>query len=154
MKDHASYGQITIGSLAKQTGFNVSAIRYYEEVGLIPPAARRPSGHRVYGTQAQETLSLIRRCRAFGFSIEETRALVSLESSRDKDCIEARDIAQLHLDSVRAKLTELHALENSLAKFVCACTEQCAGGPAPDCTIFKDMDLRDATPPAARGCCA
>ena len=146
MNNHAA--QLTIGVLAERTGLNVSAIRYYEEVGLIPPALRRPSGHRVYGAEAQELLTLIRHCRDFGFSVENTKALVSLTSQDDKDCVEAREIAQVHLDAVRTKLAELRALESSLSKFVTACTDQCAGGPAPKCTILKDLSLGDPAPSA------
>lgn len=146
-------GQLTIGSLAQRTGFNVSAIRYYEEVGLIPPAVRRPSGHRVYSPDVQEVLTLVKRCRDFGFSIEETRALVSLSTSSDRDCVEAREIAQVHLDTVRAKLAELQNLERSLSKFVNACTDQCVGGPAPKCTILKDLSLEDSNRASPSRCC-
>ncbi|MES2925342.1 MAG: helix-turn-helix domain-containing protein [Pseudomonadota bacterium] len=135
--------QLTIGALAERTGLNVSAIRYYEEVGLIPEAVRRPSGHRVYGADAQELLTLIRHCRDFGFSVDDTKTLVSLASSADRDCVEAREVAQVHLDSVRAKLAELQALERSLSKFVTACTEECVGGPAPKCNILQDLSLSD-----------
>lgn len=144
---------MNIGLLAQRTGFAVSAIRYYEEVGLIPPAVRRPSGHRVYSVEAQEMLTLIRHCRDFGFSIEETRALVSLSSSHDRDCVEAREIAQLHLDTVRVKLVELQNLERSLSKFVQACTDQCVGGPAPKCTILNDLSLDDSKLAAPARCC-
>lgn len=147
-------GQLTIGSLAQRTGFNVSAIRYYEEVGLIPPAARRASGHRVYSPKVQAVLTLVKHCRDFGFSIEETRALVSLSTSNDRDCVEAREIAEVHLDTVRAKLDELQNLERSLSEFLRACTNQCVGGPAPKCTILKGLSLEDsklATPPSCCG---
>ena len=145
--------QLSIGALAQRTGFNVSALRYYEEVGLIPPAMRRPSGHRVYGENVQQVLTLIRHCRDFGFSIEETRALVSLSTSEESDCVQARDIAQLHLDAVRTKLTELQNLERSLATFVRACSDNCVGGPAPKCTILTDLSLHDSPPARATGCC-
>lgn len=140
--------------LAKRTGFNVSALRYYEEVGLIPSATRRPSGHRVFDEKVQEVLTLIRHCRNFGFSIDETRALVSLSTSEESDCVEARDIAQLHLDTVRSKLKELQNLERSLASFVRACSDQCVGGPAPKCCILTDLTVRDACPAVPTGCCA
>lgn len=144
---------LSIGVLAARTGFNVSALRYYEEVGLIPPATRRPSGHRVYDEKVQEVLRLVRHCRDFGFSIEQTRALVSLSTSEESDCVEARDIAQRHLDTVRAKLGELQNLERSLAKFVQACSDQCVGGPAPRCTILTDLDPRESHLPETDGCC-
>jgi MerR family copper efflux transcriptional regulator len=146
-------GQLTIGSLAQRTGFNVSAIRYYEQVGLIPPALRRPRGHRVYSPDVQEVLTLVKHCRDFGFSIEETRALVSLSTSSDRDCVEAREIAQVHLDAVRQKLAELQNLERSLSKFVTACTDQCVGGPAPKCTILKDLSLEDPKLATPSRCC-
>jgi DNA-binding transcriptional MerR regulator len=146
-------GHCTIGSLAQRTGLNVSAIRYYEEVGLLPPALRRPSGHRVYPPEAQDLLTFIRRCRDFGFSIEDTRSLVSLSSRQDRDCVEARDIAQVQLDAVRWKVGELKTLERSLAAFVTACTDQCAGGPAPQCTIFQDLRRDESRPAKPRACC-
>ena len=146
-------GQIGIGAMAQRTGFNVSALRYYEEVGLIPPATRRPSGHRVYDQKVQEVLTLIRHCRDFGFSIEETRALVSLSTSDEKDCVEARDIAQVHLSAVQAKLKQLQELERSLAKFVQACSADCIGGPAPKCTILKDLSLGASVQAEPRSCC-
>ena len=146
-------GQLSIGALAQRTGFNVYALRYYEEVGLIPPAMRRPSGHRVYDEKVQEVLTLIRQCRDFGFSIEETRALVALSTSDESDCAEARDIAQVHLDAVRTKLNELQNLERSLAKFVKACSDECIGGPAPQCTTLKDLSLSASASAQPRGCC-
>lgn len=148
-----SDGQLSIGVLAQRTGFNVSALRYYEEIGLIPPATRRPSGHRAYDEKVQEVLTLIRHCRDFGFSIEETRALVSLSTSDERDCVEARDIAQRHLSAVQAKLEELRNLERSLVKFVQACSDDCIGGPAPKCTILTDLSLGVTGPAKPKGCC-
>lgn len=154
MNHTAPDGQMTIGVLAERTGLAVSAIRYYEEVGLIPPAARRPSGHRVYGKDVEDVLTLIRHCRDFGFSIEDTKALVSLSTAQEKDCVDARAIAQVHLSAIRAKLVELHALESSLSRFVTACSEQCAGGPAPECTILQDLRIGTAGPGPSSGCCS
>jgi DNA-binding transcriptional MerR regulator len=136
--------QWTIGTLAQRVGLNVSAIRYYEEVGLIPPALRKPSGHRVYSEQAHATLTLIRRCRDMGFSVEETRKLVALSTSQGSDCVQARAIAQVHLDAVRLKLQELQVLERNLGQFITACTAQCLGGPAPQCVILEDLALDDS----------
>jgi DNA-binding transcriptional MerR regulator len=156
MNNLSPQGPLAIGALASRTGMSVSAIRYYEEVGLIPPATRRPSGHRVYKAQVQSVLTLIRNCRNFGFSVDETRSLVSLSSSQERDCVEARDIAHTHLTAVRAKLAELVNLERSLASFVQTCNNQCAGGPAPQCNILQDLSLKDAKPAvaSASGCCA
>lgn len=145
---------VTIGTLAKRVGFAVSALRYYEEVGLIPPALRRESGHRVYPESVLDVLVLIRHCRDLGFSIDETRELVALSTDAERDCVEARAIAQVHLTAVRTKMAELRRLDQSLSRYVRACSEGCAGGPAPNCNILTD--LRQSVPgdTDAPGCCS
>src|SRR5437763_2801310 len=112
---------LPIGTLAQRTGCNVPTIRYYEEIGLLPPAARKVSGHRVYSDADLRRLLFIRRCRDFGFPIEQVRALVALTDEGSKNCMDARDLAQAHLDVVREKLREMQALERSLAQFVTNC---------------------------------
>ncbi len=130
---------MAIGHLAERSGVNIPTIRYYEEIGLIPPAQRRPSGHRVYGTGELELLSFIRSCRDFGFSIDEVRALMSLTRPAGRDVDQARMVAQQHLDTVRSKLVELRLLERSLSSFVASCSTASAGGPPPECTLLKDL---------------
>lgn len=130
---------LTIGKLAKAAGVSTPTIRYYEEIGLLPVADRSNSGQRVYGTADLERLTFIRRCRDFGFGIEQVRLLAGLSISADKDCREVGDIAQGHLGEVRAKLAELKALERNLQRFVSQCDAVCCGGPGRDCVVFKDI---------------
>jgi DNA-binding transcriptional MerR regulator len=84
-------------------------------------------------------LSFGRRCRDFGFSIPQIREFVALVGSPERDCVAARDLTQLHLDAVRAKLRELRGLERDLEAFVADCDTQCAGGPARACVILEDL---------------
>lgn len=130
---------LRIGGLAKRTGANAPTIRYYEEIGLLPPADRRDGGQRCFGEEDVKRLTFIRRCREFGFSIEEIRTLTALMTDTDRSCTEARDIAQRHLEAVRDKLVELKALERSIAGFVQTCDVSCCGGPGPDCSILEDL---------------
>ena len=130
---------MTIGVLATQTDCSVPTIRYYEDVGLLPKAARRDGGHRIYGENDLRRLTFIRRCRDFGFTIDQVRAMVDLTGSPGRDCTAARDLVSTHLSEVRRKLKELRALERSLKNFVDACNTQCAGGPAGECVILEDL---------------
>ncbi|RWX11888.1 MerR family transcriptional regulator [Rhizobium hidalgonense] len=136
----------TIGALAKASGVTTPTIRYYEEIGLIPKARRSQSGQRYFEDADLSRLTFIRQCRDFGFGIEQVRVLLDLSISRQRDCIETRDIAQAHLDEVRQKLHELRALEEHLSGFVNRCNEACAGGPGTDCVIFRDLSSK-------RSCC-
>lgn len=151
MKTPQTEAALTIGALADRSGCSVPTIRYYEEIGLIPPARRRDSGHRVYDASAVDLLTFVRHCRDFGFPIEQVRELVSLAASEQRDCFETLDIAHAHLKTVRAKLAELRALERSLARFAKSCSEMCAGGPAARCTILRD--LGSARSAVAANCC-
>jgi DNA-binding transcriptional MerR regulator len=130
---------LRIGDLAERTGTNAPTIRYYEEIGLLPRPSRRDGGQRSYGEEDVRRLTFIRRCREFGFPIEQVRLLACLVEDRDRSCMEARDIAYEHLVAVRAKLKELKALEKSMVAFVESCDSACAGGPGPDCAILKDL---------------
>jgi MerR family transcriptional regulator, copper efflux regulator len=130
---------LKIGTLAERTGTNAPTIRYYEEIGLLRSAARQSGGQRVYGDADVKELTFIRRCREFGFSIDQVRSLVALVQDPQSSCMDARDLAQEHLAAVRAKLSELKALERSIAGFVANCDSSCAGGPGPDCVILDDL---------------
>ncbi|WP_251031424.1 MerR family transcriptional regulator [Paraburkholderia strydomiana] len=73
-----SQSSLTIGALASETNTNVPTIRYYEEIGLLPHAQRAANGHRYYQDSDLKRLTFIKRCRDFGFPIEQVRELVRL----------------------------------------------------------------------------
>jgi DNA-binding transcriptional MerR regulator len=129
---------LKIGALARRTATNAPTIRYYEEIGLLP-RARRSGAQRFYDEQDVKRLTFIRRCREFGFSIEQVRSLAALVQDKDRSCMDARDLAREHLACVRAKLRELRALERDIAGFVDKCDASCAGGPGPDCVILEEL---------------
>lgn len=135
-----------IGPLARRAGCTVPTIRYYEEIGLLPRAKRNGGRQRVYAEADLRRLTFIRRCRDFGFSIEQVKELVALAGSPERDCIAARDLAREHLDTVRQKLKELRALERSMNQFVTDCESQCAGGPVGDCVILIDLATPTVSP--------
>lgn len=64
-------------------------------------------------------------------AVEPARDPVSLSTSRDRSCFEARDRAAGHLRSVREKIAGMKALER--------CDIECAGGPAAECVILEDL---------------
>src|SRR5215207_6419712 len=67
---------LTIGELAKRTGVATSALRYYEELGLLP-APGRVSGQRRYPKSAVGLVGVILLLRDVGFSLRESKALLA-----------------------------------------------------------------------------
>lgn len=65
---------LTISEVAREVGLRPSAIRYYEQLGILPPAQRR-SGQRRYDETALYRLAVVQRARAIGFTLDEIREL-------------------------------------------------------------------------------
>ena len=131
--------RLTIGVLSAQAQCTVPTIRYYEQIGLLPPPQRAANGHRYYRAGDLTRLTFIRRCRDFGFPIEQVRKLAGLLQEGSAPCAQVRDLARLQLEQVRIKLEEMRQLESSLDAFVAGCDSGCLGGAARDCSILGDI---------------
>ena len=111
-----------IGHLAGKAGVAVDTVRYYEREGLLPEPARRPSGYRDYGDEELQQLRFVRRCKALGFTLEETRQLLRLNVDPEADRAEVRALTERRLADVDAKLRELQLLRDSLAELATSCS--------------------------------
>jgi MerR family redox-sensitive transcriptional activator SoxR len=65
---------LAISDVARVFGLRTSAIRYYEQIGILPPAMRR-NGQRRYNNSALFRLAVVQRARETGFTLEEIREL-------------------------------------------------------------------------------
>jgi MerR family transcriptional regulator, redox-sensitive transcriptional activator SoxR len=65
---------MTIGEVARRTGLRTSALRYYEDAGILP-APRRVNGRRRYGPEAVRVVEVVRFAQRAGFSLTEIRTL-------------------------------------------------------------------------------
>ena len=123
---------ISIGELSRVAGVHIETIRYYEKIKMLPPPPRTAGGRRAYGSDQAQTLSFIRRARELGFTLKEIRALIELNASKNASCGEVQEIASGHLESVRAKLSDLTKLEKILAQTVA----RCAGNLSAACPVL------------------
>lgn len=67
-----------ISQLAQATGVPAKTIRFYESVGVMPSASRRPNGYREYGDDELCRLRLVASLRALGLGLTESGELASL----------------------------------------------------------------------------
>lgn len=67
-----------IGEVAQRTGLSQRSLRYYEEIDLVVPSERTPSGYRVYTAEDVDRLLFIKRFKPLGFSLEETRDVMAV----------------------------------------------------------------------------
>ena len=131
---------LTIGHLAKQAGINLETVRYYERRGLLPKPPRSLSGYRLYPVDATRRLRFIQRAKELGFSLRETKELLSLRVSPRTSRAEIQQKAEAKITDIRAKIQSLQSIEKSLRKL----TKACGGcGPVSECPILESLDRED-----------
>jgi DNA-binding transcriptional MerR regulator len=95
-----------IGELAQRTGLAASAIRFYEEQGLLPAPVRGANGYRDYEESAVRHLHILQTVQKLGFSLEAIRGLFQ----HDGSCSKSRTLEQIDI-----RLDEVRQLELTLA---------------------------------------
>jgi len=139
---------MNIGDAASASGVSAKMIRYYEETGLIPAAARTAAGYRVYSEQDVHMLRFIRRARDLGFSVEGIRELLGLWRDRERHSADVKRLALTHVAELRQKIRELEDMASTL-ETLAAC---CRGNDRPDCPILSELETpgSDAVKPVKR----
>ena len=126
---------MNIGAAARAAGLPVKTVRYYADIGLVVPDGRSDNGYRRYSDSELRKLVFARHARAFGFTIDETRELLSLYGDTNRSSSDVKQIASRRLSDLRAKMAELQELHDELAHLV----ETCRGDSRPDCPIISSL---------------
>lgn len=111
---------LTIGRLAKRAGMRTSALRFYEEQGLLTPDERSDAGYRLYRPKAVERLRFIQRAQRLGFSLEDIGVLLQGETAGatavDADTVTAT--AEARYLALEEEITRLLVLRHELQSFL------------------------------------
>ncbi len=126
---------MNIGAAAKVSGISAKTIRYYESIGLIPPALRAENGYRHYGEKEVETLRFIQRARRLGFSVKDVSNLLGLWDDENRLSADVKALATRHIEEVEKRIEELQTIRNTLVDL----TERCQGDGSPNCPIIDDL---------------
>ncbi|SFK58699.1 redox-sensitive transcriptional activator SoxR [Shimia haliotis] len=113
---------LTIGQIADRTGLAVSAIRYYEEQGLVFPD-RTDTGQRRYARSDIRRLSFVMITQGMGFSIADIRAALSrLPENRTPTKTDWENLSALFRSELDARITQMQALRDKLDGCIgCGC---------------------------------
>lgn len=102
----------SIGEMAKLFAISVPTLRYYDQIGLLPPEYTDPAtGYRYYSTRQFERLNTIKYLRALGVSLERIRGFFE---NRDTDVVER--LLQEQLADTRRRLDELQRIERRIGR--------------------------------------
>jgi DNA-binding transcriptional MerR regulator len=140
---------LRIQEVAAETGLTTRAIRYYEELGLLEPAARSGGAYRLYDASDLDRLRFIRGLRDdAGFSLAQIRQLLEDEAARERSrerlqatadpderrniVLDARDRADRQiqlLEAKRTRLDEMIAQAKARRRHLDAHLTELGGGP-------------------------
>ena len=124
-----------IGQAARRTGVPAKTIRYYESIGLLPPALRGENGYRFYGANDLETLRFIHRARALGFALKDVANLLALWHDKGRCSADVKRLATDHVATIEKRIAELESIRRTLLDL----TKRCHGDDRPDCPILGDL---------------
>lgn len=106
--------ELRIGEVAERTGTTTSAIRFYEDEGLLTPAPRTGAGYRLYDDEAVARLRFIHRAKAVGLRLSEIREILSSPDAASERQMLRHRVAH-RLTGIRDQQRELQALEAALS---------------------------------------
>lgn len=142
---------LRINEVAAETGLTTRAIRYYEEMGLLEPAARSEGDYRLYDASDLARLGFIRSLRDdAGFSLAQIGQLLEDDAARERNrerfrttgdpaerraiVVDARDRVERQIELLEAKAARLNAMiEEARARWrhLDGHLAELDGGPAP-----------------------
>lgn len=103
-----------IHELAQQTGVPAKTIRYYEEIGLLPPPARQANNYRQYTNATVERLRFIASARSLGLSLAEIAKILAIRDAGVAPCDHVLVTLQEQLADLDRRIADMLALHDTL----------------------------------------
>jgi DNA-binding transcriptional MerR regulator len=108
-----------------KAGLRASALRYYEEQGLLPKA-NRLSGKRVYDDSILERLNVIQLAKMAGFRLDDIRTLLATASERPPRAWKRlTEVKRVELERESFRLAVMKTVLTKLDRCSCATLEDC-----------------------------
>lgn len=105
-----------IGELADRAGISAKAIRYYEQVGILAPPARTPSGYRAYDPSVLGRLGFVRAAQALGFTLGEIRQVIAFRDEGTAPCGHVAGLLRQRAAELDRRIAELQQLRGELGR--------------------------------------
>ncbi|BDE05791.1 MerR family transcriptional regulator [Vulcanimicrobium alpinum] len=129
-------GRVTIGEVGERSGVSAATLRYYEELGLIAPVARRGLTRLYEAPAIFERLEMIRLTSAIGFTLQEAKALLS--RARDREAFVP--LAEAKLAALEQRRRDLATAAKMLRHaLVCNCGDvtECLAASSPPPNLLR-----------------
>jgi MerR family transcriptional regulator, redox-sensitive transcriptional activator SoxR len=106
---------LAISDVARVFGLRTSAIRYYEQIGILPAPMRR-NGQRRYDDSALFRLAVVQRARETGFTLDEIRELFFGFAPGTRPPKRWHQLSQRKITELRERMNRLRQMETLLKR--------------------------------------
>ena len=142
-----------ISDVARRSGFSAATLRYYEDIGLLPPPGRAGNGYRLYDDDTLDRLAFIARARQLGCTLDEIADLSAAWDGGECGPLQDRlrtTVAAKQADT-RRRIAELVLLTEDLRRAAASLERHRPEGPCDDrcgCTTTPTEEPIACTLPA------
>jgi MerR family copper efflux transcriptional regulator len=105
-----------IGEAARSAGLDPSAIRFYEDQGVVPSPQRSESGYRTYTQDDVALLRFVRRLRSLELPLTDVSQIVSLWAEGNPPCSAVRESITREAAAIDARIDDLVRLRDELRR--------------------------------------
>lgn len=103
-----------IRELSERASVSPKTIRYYEDIGLLPPARRGSNGYRVYDERDVERLKFVRQSRAMDFALEDIAEILAFREREELSCDFILSLVDEKVNEIETRIRELERLRDHL----------------------------------------
>lgn len=107
-----------IGQLAERTGVSTKAIRYYEDIGVLPEPDRAPNGYRDYTAAAADRIAFIQDAQSAGLTLLEIQMILELRDSGASTCGHVIGSLEARLADVDRQMEDLRRTRDRLGEII------------------------------------
>jgi DNA-binding transcriptional MerR regulator len=129
----------SIAQTAKLSGLAASAIRYYEDQGLLARATQRVNGRRIFDEAAIADLSLLSDLRLAGMTLADIKSFQTQRRTKGATCTSLAQIALERAKHLRNHIQHMRKAEERLRNFANSCATDCNGSDASMCGQIEKM---------------
>lgn len=109
---------MTVSRLGARAGASPDTVRYYERIGLLPPADRSSSGYRLYGEDTVERVLFIKRAQRFGLRLEEIAELLDVRDQGLCPCGSTRRLLEAKVTKLDEEMDALRQLREDIQQML------------------------------------
>ena len=128
---------LKIGEVAARSGVSIDTLRYYERLGLLPKPARTSSGYRLYEARMVDRLAFIKRAQSFGFTLDEIKQMLQLETADPQTCSRVLEMIEHKLEDLNHQYEEIKRLRHELSAYKAECERAIARRQS--CPVIEDF---------------